>query len=214
MARRRKKGQSLASFNSEVKPTPTSIKYRPDYETRIIGGEEVDPPHKYPFIVAILYSTGIHYCGGMLIHPEWVLTAAHCEVGPNDKLVFGAHDLSNQSDTQTRGVLEQPTDHPDHTDVGEQDLWDYSLVHLDSPVQLTDTVNTISPSSSYAYSEDGWPCTVIGWGLMEGGLYSDVLMEAHVPIVDDCGNTDINFSGCYPNCDEIMICAGGEAGVD
>lgn len=42
----------------------------------VIGGREV-APHSRPFMASLQYH-GEHVCGGVLIHPQWVLTAAHC----------------------------------------------------------------------------------------------------------------------------------------
>lgn len=42
----------------------------------IVGGEEVDPAFKYPFMTALLRSSGSLFCGGSLVNESWVLTAA------------------------------------------------------------------------------------------------------------------------------------------
>lgn len=44
--------------------------------SEIIGGREVKA-HSLPYMA--LVHNGSYLCGGTLIHPKWVLTAAHCE---------------------------------------------------------------------------------------------------------------------------------------
>jgi secreted trypsin-like serine protease len=44
--------------------------------TRIVGGREA-VPNSWPWQVSLQLS-GVHTCGGTIIHPEWVITASHC----------------------------------------------------------------------------------------------------------------------------------------
>ncbi|KAF2885920.1 hypothetical protein ILUMI_20252 [Ignelater luminosus] len=63
---------------------------------RIIGGIDA-PEGAYPYQISIRYAFS-HSCGGSIIHPEWVLTAASCVYGIPESLltiVAGSNSLSN-----------------------------------------------------------------------------------------------------------------------
>ena len=46
--------------------------------SRIVGGTEVSPANKYPWVVALLHSDGYLFCGGTLVASKYVVTAASC----------------------------------------------------------------------------------------------------------------------------------------
>ena len=65
---------------------------------RIINGEEA-PEGRYSYAVSLQDNYG-HFCGGTLIVPDVVLSAAHC-AGGEYKVVVGRHDL--RTDVGTSG---------------------------------------------------------------------------------------------------------------
>ena len=61
----------------------------------IVGGNDVSVPGKWPWQVS-LQQFYMHECGGAILSPDWILTAAHC-VGSSPSMysvVVGMHDRS------------------------------------------------------------------------------------------------------------------------
>merc|ERR1711983_386185 len=65
---------------------------------RIVGGQETEQ-HEYPWQVGLVSRNGrTPWCGGTLISPTHVLTAAHCTVGEKPKrlrVLLGEHNVAD-----------------------------------------------------------------------------------------------------------------------
>ena len=58
--------------------------YKPS-SARVVNGNNARP-HSWPWQISLRSSRGNPFCGGSLIHPQWVVTASHCvEINKNPK---------------------------------------------------------------------------------------------------------------------------------
>ncbi|WP_440056621.1 trypsin-like serine protease (plasmid) [Pseudoalteromonas sp. T1lg65] len=184
---------------------------QPELKPNIVGGVET-PAYSRPYQVALLMN-GRQGCGGTLISPNWVLTAAHClDSASTSSLTVrvGAHSLS-RGDGETLRVSQIISHEYWRGSNGIQSGYDIAVLRLASPASSQYAPAKL-PTTAIAnqYAGVGADVTVSGWGLTSNrGRPSDVLREVDLPVISNSSCS----SQLRANIPNSVICGGGPNGT-
>uniref|UniRef100_A0A2K6H005 Ovochymase 1 n=1 Tax=Propithecus coquereli TaxID=379532 RepID=A0A2K6H005_PROCO len=176
---------------------------------RIAGGEEACP-HCWPWQVGLRF-LGDHQCGGAIVRPTWILTAAHCVQLKNNPLfwtiIAGDHDRTLKESTEQVRRAKRIVVHEDFNILNYDS--DIALIQLNSPLEYNSVVRPVclpqGPEPLFSLEI----CVVTGWGSIskDGGL-AHRLQQIQVSVLERevCEHT--YYSEHPGGITEKMMCAG------
>uniref|UniRef100_A0A8C4L5S7 Ovochymase 2 n=1 Tax=Equus asinus TaxID=9793 RepID=A0A8C4L5S7_EQUAS len=153
--------------------------------SRIVGGSQVEKG-SYPWQVS-LKRRQKHICGGTIISPQWVITAAHCVANRNIALTLnvtaGEYDLNHTEPGEQTLTIETIIVHPHFSTKKPMD-YDIALLKMTGAFNFGQFVQPVCLPEPGERFEAGFICTTAGWGrLTEDGILSQVLQEVNLPIL-------------------------------
>ncbi|XP_067307100.1 transmembrane protease serine 13a [Pseudorasbora parva] len=174
--------------------------------SRIIGGT-ASKVGQWPWQVSLHYNGG-HVCGGTLISPDFVVSAAHCFQSSmansgNWRVYVGT---ISQNTLQIPYLVKKIMVNENYNT--QSNDYDITLLKLANPVTFSNTIQPVClPTFDQTFS-DGLECKTSGFGTTQegAGYASTSLMDVAVNVIDTrvCNSSQVYRGAISKN----MMCAG------
>lgn len=170
-------------------------------QPRIVGGYQ-QTAESWQVSLHSRMINGRHFCGGVLVDKEFIITAAHCLIELNDEYTawIGGTDIKQESQFD-QVLIDDILINPDYDQsISENDI---AIAHLARPSsRMTAEMNT-----DRSNERTGKELYVGGWGVVEpdSTTMSDHFRQVKIPIASQytCKST----MG-FPAGDSSTVCAG------
>lgn len=179
---------------------------------RIKGGWDAEQ-HEWPWIASI-WNNGQQFCGGSLIGPTHILTAAHCidhmtaRDVPKLSVKLGDHNINSRTEVKTTDV--KVANIIKHKGFSQRTLHnDVAILKLASPVKYSKTVRPVCLAPYGANVPGGTTATVTGWGMLSHvGPRPSILQEITFKTWDNARCSSTYGSNAPGGITDHMLCAG------